>query len=183
MVMKLCRGCDMPFDARGKGRGRFCSYDCRLWSQVEVGEPDECWPFQGYTEGGYGFFDGPWGRLAHRAAYWLHHGLDRIDGVICHHCDNPACCNPAHLYQGTMLDNMRDRDSRGRANSANGERSGHTTLTNEQARAIAAALKHARRGPSGRLRNGEAGKIALTHGGTVRTVRNIDRGRYWTSVL
>lgn len=41
----------------------------------------------------------------------------RVDGdgpFVLHTCDNPPCCNPAHLYRGTALDNARDRDTRGR---------------------------------------------------------------------
>ncbi len=34
---------------------------------------------------------------------------------ICHHCDNPPCCNPEHLFVGTDADNMADRRRKVRA--------------------------------------------------------------------
>jgi hypothetical protein len=82
-----------------------------------------------------------------------------------------------------MLDNARDRDSRGRANSIRGDRAGNATITNEQARAIAAALAVAERGPSGRLLNGEADRIAELCGAKKRTVQLINGRRCWSAVI
>jgi len=31
-----------------------------------------------------------------------------------HHCDNPPCCNPRHLYEGTPQQNVNDMKNRGR---------------------------------------------------------------------
>jgi hypothetical protein len=44
---------------------------------------------------------------------------------VLHRCDNPPCCNPAHLFLGTKTDNSRDCYLKGRL--AKGERSGAYT--------------------------------------------------------
>lgn len=68
------------------------------------------------TKAGYGKFKcGGRTFVAHR---WLLGHLRgehlKKDELACHHCDNPPCCNPSHLYIGTHLQNMRDRAERGR---------------------------------------------------------------------
>lgn len=89
----------------------------RFWKLVKRGGPDECWEWVGFRhkKSGYGSWsprhDERWG--AHRVAWVLANG--RLpDGMVCHHCDNKPCCNPAHLYDGTAKTNAQDAKERGR---------------------------------------------------------------------
>jgi len=87
-----------PFDAY-----RFCQF----LTPSETG----CVEWQGSTSNGYGQFkiggkDGR-GYYAHRIAYWLSTGeVPSPTLQVCHHCDNPPCCNPAHLYLDTSAGNI-----------------------------------------------------------------------------
>ncbi len=88
----------------------------RFWNRVQIGTPDVCWPWLGGCSGrGYGAI--VWRHshtYAHRVAWILTNG-DIPDGLhICHHCDNPICCNPNHLFVGTASDNAMDREAKGR---------------------------------------------------------------------
>lgn len=106
------------------------SIEARFWTKVERGDPDECWPWKrARFAAGYGAFGvNQTAYFANRVAYVLANREIIPDGVIVRHkCDNPSCCNPAHLLLGTDADNAADRIARGR--SAVGSRNGQSVLT------------------------------------------------------
>lgn len=94
-----------------------------------------CWPWPALTnKGGYGIITFHSGDLlAHRVAYELFSGPIPDQAIICHHCDNPPCCHPNHLYAGTTAENMADMARRGRTNkerpSLRGERHPQSKLS------------------------------------------------------
>jgi DNA invertase Pin-like site-specific DNA recombinase len=57
---------------------------------------------------------------------------------VLHHCDNPPCINPRHIYDGTQQDNVRDREKRHRRKPPFGEKNGRAKLTEEDIRQIRA---------------------------------------------
>ena len=84
-------------------------------SRVEMRGPDECWPYLGRIDRfGYGRLSQS--ALAHRKAFQVANPDINIRGkTICHSCDNPACCNPSHLWCGTQAENLKDMSIKGRA--------------------------------------------------------------------
>ena len=90
----------------------------RFWRLVDQRGPDECWPWLGDKDDDYGvfYYDGRM-RRAPELAMSFTTGERRIPQLdTCHSCDNPPCCNPAHLRFDTRLSNVRDMHERGRAN-------------------------------------------------------------------
>jgi len=68
----------------------------------------------------------------HRLAIELE-GITIPDGMyVCHHCDNPSCANPDHLFIGSNADNMNDMVAKGRNVYAKGSSNSGSILTEEQ---------------------------------------------------
>lgn len=92
----------------------------RFWAKVDKRGPEECWPWTGARKrSGHGEFhiSRQVGRVpAARFSRELATGEVCPPGLsTCHHCDNPPCVNPAHVYFGTQEQNAADMLERSRA--------------------------------------------------------------------
>lgn len=126
-----------------------------FWAKVD--KTEACWLWTGSrVAGGYGMFwlrnglvsGAPLGSEPHggrmhpatRVAWCLTHGDWPRQGYdMCHACDNPPCVNPAHLWEGTEAENLRDAVQKGRISrtgAPGGERHPDHKLTDAQVREV-----------------------------------------------
>lgn len=160
-VPRTCLVCAAPFLATRnqvkRGGGKYCSHRCEVrsrttdfWDHVDKAGPmpahrpelGEChlWTGSKSNADGYGSFrfqGKP--RAAHRIAFFLAHGR-WPDPCALHHCDNPSCVRLEHLFEGTKLDNARDRDAKRRRVVPRGERNWSAKLLDAEVAAIRLAL-------------------------------------------
>lgn len=109
-----------------------------FWPKVQRGGPNDCWPWLAacnHERGGYGVFNDR-GRMyrAHRLAFELGTGISPGRQVVMHTCDNPPCCNPAHLKLGTQAENIADQVAKQR--QPRGEKNGQSRLSKVDVLAI-----------------------------------------------
>lgn len=132
-------GCDRPHEGRGwcafhyrrwrehgdplwqpkKTRAKKPTLD-RLLNNIDTSAgPDACWPWTGWRNArGYGHTSvlengRRVGHGAHRVMYVETYGPVPDGLFVLHNCNNPPCCNPAHLRVGTQIENMADRQTTG----------------------------------------------------------------------
>lgn len=94
--------------------------------------------------GGYGtMWDGSATQMVHRLSYRLHKGPIPEEMEVCHWCDIACCINPAHLWLGTQLDNIRDMVAKGRHArlGQKGESNARAVLTEDQVLEIRGTAK------------------------------------------
>lgn len=121
----LCIVCRQPSSKK------YCSRTCyfkrsptpiseRIWQYVN--KTDGCWLWTASVDRkGYGKITVRTGEktkwvIAHRAVYELLVGPIPEGMHLLHHCDNPLCVNPSHMFIGTNDDNIRDMIAKGRNN-------------------------------------------------------------------
>lgn len=116
---------------------KWADYRARILEQYEV--VGTCWEWRGgaLNADGYGEVKVR-GRSVkvHRLSYQRAVGAIPRGKQVLHHCDNPSCINPEHLWVGTHWDNMRDMAQKGRTG---GVAAGHTVLTPKDVREIRSA--------------------------------------------
>lgn len=112
----------------------------RFWDKVQ--KLDNCWEWTGAkTQYGYGQLNYDWRRnkriLAHRLSYEIAHGSIPLGLHVLHHCDNPPCVRPEHLFLGTDKDNVFDAIQKNRFHhNTAGEANGRARIRWETVRKI-----------------------------------------------
>lgn len=107
-------------------------------------------------------------------AFALANHQDIPDGMcVCHTCDNPPCCNPAHLWLGTHRENMQDRGRKGRGRESReyGEDAAQSKFSTADVQAVLELV----RGGMSQQKAGERYGMSQPH--VSRLVRGVSRSR------
>jgi len=145
----------------------------RFWSYLEDEDRSGCWQWRRTRRNSYASFAIRGHTYpAHRVSWTLRYGAIPDGLNVCHHCDNPRCVRPDHLFLGTDKDNQVDCERKGRRRHAKGEGHGKATLTES-------LVVEARR----RYRAGETqAKIAADLGVGIRAISTAIVGDTWAHV-
>lgn len=144
----------------------------RFSEKILIG--DDCWEWSAHALGaGYGQINlgaanGMRQALAHRVSYELFRGPIPKGLCVCHHCDNPGCVKPSHLFLGTLSDNTLDAVAKGRM--SRGTKNPNVKLSESDVAAI-----------RDRAASGEKQKVTAAHYGvSVPLVQKIKSRRLWS---
>lgn len=99
-----------------KGQVQSEPFRSRFFRFIQMNQSG-CWNWTGHkNKDGYGFISlNGRPRLATRISFVMHGGIfEEGKDLVCHHCDNPSCVNPDHLWAGSNKDNMKDAKEKGR---------------------------------------------------------------------
>jgi hypothetical protein len=163
----------------------------RILAKIKI-DWNGCWEWTGsknqYGYPRYGFTENGknrWLRI-HRLMYSLFRGPLTEELAVCHHCDNPSCVRPSHLFAGTQADNVADMQRKGRAvtdwpqnnkhRMLRGSEQPRSKLTERQVIDIRGIYK-----VSGG-ENGIQAKLAKYYGVSPQTINGIVKGREWRHV-
>ena len=113
----------------------------------------------------------------HRLSYHLNIGEIPVGKFVCHSCDNPKCCNPAHYFLGTQKDNMRDASQKGRL-AGNGGKifgSNHHLASLTESQVVEIRARYVAEGESQRA-------LARAFGVSQRCIANVVGHKTWRHV-
>lgn len=151
----------------------------RFWSKVDKTTWSPCWIWTASRDV-YGGMEVRGRRIsAHRMSFFLSNCTINDELNVLHRCDVPTCVNPDHLFQGTQLDNMRDKVKKGRVgscvpkNPCKGEKNFNAKLTAEDVISIRDGFKSKRE---------KYPKIAARYGVSGVLIGRIIRRKAWTHI-
>ena len=152
----------------------------RFQAAYIIDDNSQCWIWKKHTDNqGYGkiTFEKK-SCYGHRISYFLKYGYFPNELLVCHHCDNRSCVNPAHLFLGTCADNVKDMIKKGRQKFPSkgcnsGIKNPHAKLNDQKVKEIKILIK---KGLS-------CIKISQEYNVARQTISNIKRNSHWQHVV
>lgn len=175
VLIKTCPACETAYRKAWRHQ-TYCSLECAIYPRIDKRGPDECWPWTGGgNDRGYGQVS--WNKERVYVHRFVCFGNAYSDSALhtLHSCDNPPCCNGAHLKPGTRDDNMADKAARGRVKTRDirGASNPRIRFNEAQVRQIREALKGGQ----------TARQIAKLYGSSVGAIEGIQRGTTWAYLV